>query len=94
MDVMTARYPLIEEIHMAPDAAWCFEAFAPRPFSFYLDSGMDPQKLGRYSFMGSDPFLVMRSRGDEITLIKDGVEEKRRGNPFDVLGELLADILP
>ena len=86
---MTARNPLIEEIHMAPDAAWCFEAFAPKPFSFYLDSGMDPQKLGRYSFMGSDPFLVLRSKGDEITLVKDGVEEKRRGNPFDVLGELL-----
>ena len=73
---------------MAPDAAWCFEGFSERPFSFFLDSGMDPQKLGRYSFLGSDPFLVMRSRGDEITLIQEGVEEKRRGNPFDVLGEL------
>jgi para-aminobenzoate synthetase component 1 len=82
-------YPLIEEIHMTPDAAWCFEALAPRPFSFWLDSGMDPQKLGRYSFMGSDPFLVMRSRGDEITLIRGGAEEKRKGNPFDVVGELL-----
>jgi para-aminobenzoate synthetase component 1 len=86
---MTVRFPIIEEIHMAPDAAWCFEAFALRPFSFFLDSGMDPQKLGRYSFMGSDPFLVLRSRGDEITLIKEGVEEKRRGNPFDIVGELL-----
>jgi len=88
-DIMTNYYPLIEEIHMAPDAAWCFEAFAPKPYSFYLDSGMDPEKLGRYSFMGSDPFLVMRSQGDEITLIKDGVGGKRRGNPFDVLEELL-----
>ncbi len=74
---------------MAPEAPWCFESFAPRPDSFWLDSGMDAPKLGRYSFMGSDPFLVMRSRGDEITLIKEGLEEKRRGNPFDVLGELL-----
>jgi para-aminobenzoate synthetase component 1 len=74
---------------MAPDALWCFEAFASRPFSFFLDSGMDPQKLGRYSFMGSDPFLVMKSKGDVITLIRGGVEEKRAGNPFDVLGELL-----
>ncbi len=86
---MPACYPLIEEIHMAPEAAWCFEAFSPRPYSFFLDSGMDPQKLGRYSFMGSDPFLVLRTRGDEITLLRDGVEEKRRGNPFDVVGELL-----
>jgi para-aminobenzoate synthetase component 1 len=86
-------YPLIEEIHMAPDAAWCFEAFAPQSFSFWLDSGMDPPKLGRYSFMGSDPFLVMRSRGDNITLIRNGVVEKRQGNPFDIVGELLRQCL-
>jgi para-aminobenzoate synthetase component 1 len=86
---LTKRYPVIEEIHMAPDAFWCFEAFASRPFSFFLDSGMDPQKLGRYSFIGSDPFLVMKSKGDVITLIREGIEEKRKGNPFDVLGELL-----
>jgi para-aminobenzoate synthetase component 1 len=86
---MKGRFPLIEEIFMAPDAAWCFEAFVPRPFSFFLDSGMDAKKLGRYGFMGSDPFLVMRSRGDCVTLIKNGVEEVIKGNPFDVLGDLL-----
>jgi para-aminobenzoate synthetase component 1 len=86
---MPARYPLVEEVFMAPEAAWCFEAFAPRPFSFFLDSGMDPAKLGRYSFLGSDPFLVLRSRGDSVTLIRDGKEKVRRGNPFDILGELL-----
>ena len=86
---MAARYPLIEEIHMAPEPLWCFEVFANRPYSFFLDSGMDPGKLGRYSFMGSDPFLVLRSRGDEITVIRNGTEEIRRGNPFDVLGEFL-----
>jgi para-aminobenzoate synthetase component 1 len=88
---MPFTYPIIEELFMAPDTAWCFESFAPRPFSFWLDSGMDPQKLGRYSFMGSDPFLVVKSKGDEITLIREGTEEKRRGNPFDILGELLSD---
>jgi para-aminobenzoate synthetase component 1 len=88
---MAVVYPLIEEIYMATDAAWCFESFAPRPFSFWLDSGMDPGKLGRYSFIGSDPFLVMRSRGEEITLTGNGTEEKRRSSPFDVLGELLAE---
>ncbi|MFH1647270.1 MAG: aminodeoxychorismate synthase, component I, partial [Chloroflexota bacterium] len=83
------RYPIIEEIKTPYSAARCFEAFAPRPFGFFLDSGMDPQKLGRYSFMGSDPFLVLRSRGDRVSLIRDGVEDVKRGNPFDVLGGLL-----
>jgi para-aminobenzoate synthetase component 1 len=86
---MSARYPLIEEIYMAPDAPWCFEAFAPRPFSFFLDSGMDAKKLGRYGFMGSDPFLVLRSRGNTVTLEKDGEEEISQGNPFDILGAFL-----
>ena len=86
---MKGRFPLVEEIFMAPDASWCFEAFAPRPFGFFLDSGMDPRKLGRYSFMGSDPFLVLRSRGDRVSLIRGGGEEIRRGSPFDILGELL-----
>src|SRR4030066_375380 len=88
---MTKRYPIVEELHMAPDAAWCFEAFAPRPFSFFLDSGMDPQRLGRYSFMGSDPFLVLRSHGREITLIRPEGTEVVSGNPFDMLGELLRE---
>jgi para-aminobenzoate synthetase component I len=86
---MPVRYPLVEELYMAPDALWCFESFAPRPFSFFLDSGMDAKKLGRYSFIGSDPFLVLRSRGDAVLLISNGKEEVRRGNPFDILGEFL-----
>ena len=84
------RYPLVEEIHTSLSASQCFETFKNRPFSFFLDSGMDPGKLGRYSFMGSEPFLVLRSRGEQISLIRDGVKESRRGNPFDVVGELLA----
>ena len=83
------RYPLVEEIQTPLTASQCFEVFRGQPFSFFLDSGMDPDKLGRYSFMGSDPFLVLRSRGEQISLIREGVEEVRWGNPFDVLGELL-----
>ncbi|MFC1908485.1 aminodeoxychorismate synthase component I [Chloroflexota bacterium] len=83
------RYPVTEELYTALTALQCFEIFHDRSFSFFLDSGMDPEKLGRYSFMGSDPFLVLRSRGDNISLIKDGLEEVRTGNPFDVVGELL-----
>ena len=60
------RYPLIEEIRTPLNAPQVFDAFREQPFSFFLDSGMDPGKLGRYSFMGSDPFLVLRSRGEEV----------------------------
>jgi len=84
------RYPLVEEIYTPLNTSQFFEMFKGRPFCFFLDSGMDTAKLGRYSFIGSDPFLVLRSRGNEVLLIRDGVKESKRGNPFDVVGELLA----
>ena len=31
-------------------------------YSFLLDSAMDPAKLGRYSFLGGDPFVVYRAK--------------------------------
>ncbi len=89
METSTKRHPLIEEISTSLTAPQAFELFKDRPFSFFLDSGMDPEKLGRYSFMGSDPFLVLRSYGKQISLIYSDRREIIVGNPFDVLGEML-----
>ena len=87
----TKRYPLVEEVATPLTAHRAFELLKDKPFSFFLDSGMDAQRLGRYSFIGSDPFLVMRSRGSEITLVSPDGEKTLTGNPFDVLGELLRE---
>ncbi|MCK4331566.1 MAG: aminodeoxychorismate synthase component I [Dehalococcoidia bacterium] len=83
------RYPLIEEIDTPLAAHEAFEPFHGYRYSFFLDSGMDPQRLGRYSFIGSDPFLVMTSRGNQVTLMRQDEQQIERGNPFDVLGRLL-----
>ncbi len=90
-DSSTQRAPLVVEFPDPPCASSAFELLRDKPFSFFLDSGMDPQKLGRYSFMGSDPFLVMRSRGKEIALLSPEGQKVVFGNPFDVLGELLQE---
>ena len=83
------RYPLIEEIDTPLAAHEAFESFHGYRYSFFLDSGMDAQRLGRYSFIGSDPFLVMTSRGNQVTLMWQDEPETEQGNPFDVLGRLL-----
>lgn len=44
-----------------PFWAYC-EMFSQEPYSFLLDSASDPQKLGRYSFIGAEPFLVFRAK--------------------------------
>ncbi|MEA1872518.1 MAG: aminodeoxychorismate synthase component I [Chloroflexota bacterium] len=83
------RYPLIEEVFTPLAAPELFELIKDRPYSFFLDSGMDTQRLGRYSFLGSEPFLVMNSRGSEITLVRGQEHEVQHGNPFDTIGKLL-----
>ena len=83
------RYPLIEEISLTLSPPDIFGLFHHEPHSSFLDSGMDPQRLGRYSFIGIDPFLVMRSRGNAITIMGEDKQKVERGNPFDVLGRLL-----
>ncbi|MFC1892580.1 aminodeoxychorismate synthase component I [Chloroflexota bacterium] len=84
-----SRCPLIEEIDIVLSPLDAFELFRNRQFSFFLDSGMDPHKLGRYSFMGSDPFLVFSSCGSEV-ILTEGLEKRCfNDNPFDVLGHYL-----
>jgi para-aminobenzoate synthetase component I len=87
--VIRNRYPLIEEVSTRLTPSELFGLLKDEPYSFFLDSGMDPQRLGRYSFFGSDPFLVVNSRGPEVALIRGQKQEVWHGNPFDALGKLL-----
>ncbi len=84
-----SRHPLIEEIDLKSSMPGTFELFRNDEFSFFLDSGMDPHKLGRYSFIGSNPFLVMSSRGTETTLRRGAEKSRLSGSPFDILSNLL-----
>lgn len=57
---------------------------------FFLDSGKDPERLGRYSFIGADPFIILKSKGRQIEITELGEKREVAGNPFEVLKELLA----
>jgi para-aminobenzoate synthetase component 1 len=83
------RYPVIEEIHLPPGAAQPFEVFRQEPFSFFLDSGMNEMSLGRYSFLGSSPFLILKSHNGQIVLAGPEGRQTRKANLFDTLDELL-----
>ena len=50
---------------------------------------MDAPALGRYSFIGSQPFLIFRSKGTNFQLDWGDRIEQRSGNPFDALREIL-----
>jgi len=84
-----SRYPLIEEIDPGLAPLNVFELLNEKQFSFFLDSGMDPHKLGRYSFIGSDPFLVLSTWGSESILTRGTEKSSLSGNPFDILNYFL-----
>jgi para-aminobenzoate synthetase component 1 len=86
---VSPRHPLIEEVDPPESAPAVFELFADEPFSYFLDSGMDPGKLGRFSFMGSSPFLVLKTWADKISIAAPSGTIRSRGDPFDVLRSLL-----
>ena len=46
-------------------------------------------ELGRYSFIGSQPFLIFRSKGTDLQLDWGNRVEQRLGDPFDALREIL-----
>jgi para-aminobenzoate synthetase component I len=80
---MANEGPLVEELKTGLSPVELFEVFANKANSFFLDSAMDAEKLGRYSLMGYDPFLVFSSRGEDITLKNKEGTSFLKGNPFD-----------
>jgi anthranilate synthase component 1 len=61
------------------------------PHSFLFESVEGGEKVGRYSFLGVEPFLVFRSRGQRIRIedLREGTQREIEGDPIDVLRELL-----
>ncbi|CUH97503.1 hypothetical protein P22_3634 [Propionispora sp. 2/2-37] len=57
---------------------------------FLLDSGRDPEGLGRFSFLGADPFLTFSCKGDKCHITRTGKPAvMQTGDPFELLRSLL-----
>ena len=60
-------------------------------YAFLLESVEGGEHVGRYSFLGKDPFLILRAR-DGKTTIERGGQTKQSDQPFiDTLRRLMAD---
>jgi anthranilate synthase component 1 len=64
------------------------------PDAFLLESVEGGEKIGRYTFLGVRPFLRLESRGEEITIERGRKLERRTGNIFEVIKELLQQHRP
>src|SRR5438552_2945496 len=60
-------------------------------YAFLLESVEGGEHVGRYSFLGKDPFLVLRGRANGVTIDQGGARTERRESFLDVLRGLMAE---
>jgi anthranilate synthase component 1 len=60
-------------------------------YAFLLESVEGGEHVGRYSFLGKDPFLILRSRNGKVTIDQAGAVTERDRPFIDVLRSLMAD---
>lgn len=63
-----------------------FQLLQEYPYCFFLDSGINGVETGRYSFLGSDPFFVLRADGRDafgaLRKLLNQYRLPRQGVPF------------
>jgi para-aminobenzoate synthetase component I len=82
--------PLVSEIPYPADPAELFSHFAADKYSIFLDSALTDERLGRWSFVSADPKMIVRSKGPQITVLRNGEQEITAAGPFEFLKSLLA----
>ncbi len=71
-----------------------FKKIETGDYAFLLESVEGGEKWGRYSFLGTEPSVIFRSKGKEIEIMENGKSKKEEGNPIDRLRELLSRYKP
>jgi para-aminobenzoate synthetase component 1 len=91
-----ARAAVVRELGSGPEPEAVFRALLGREGVFFLDSAGGPGGLARWSFLGAEPFLVLRADGREVTETGCGTDstapatpKRRQANPFAALGGAL-----
>ena len=67
---------------------------AEKPDSFLLESIEGGEKVGRYTFLGARPYMVLHAQGDRVTLDRSGKKQHLEGGVFRVLDQLLSEHKP
>lgn len=62
--------------------------------SFLLESIEGGEKIARYSFLGSDPIVIFKAKGNSIEILERGRSVKGKGDPIDKLKQLLSKYKP
>jgi len=82
--------PVVEEVKLADNIEEVFALFKDDPHPFWLDSSRPGGNMGRWSFMGSGPFVVLKTYGERVLLTESDRTAESVGDPFTVLRHQLS----
>src|SRR4029079_13966657 len=60
---------------------------AKEPEAFLLESVERGEQIGRYTFLGAKPYMQVRAKGEEVTVLQGKKRQVVKGNVFDVVKE-------
>ncbi|MBT9176602.1 MAG: Aminodeoxychorismate synthase component 1 [Firmicutes bacterium] len=80
---------LVEQIELKGSAEDTFAMLHNDPYPFWLDSSLVSATMGRWSFMGSSPFLTFKSWGRKVQYEEHGQVVVKTANPLVELRSLL-----
>lgn len=89
--------PIFEEFHYDLETpVSSYRKIKNDKYSFLLESVEGQEKWGRYSFFGSNPSLIFRSKGERFEILKDGVIVKCgfQKDPLQILKNILTQYKP
>jgi anthranilate synthase component 1 len=64
------------------------------PHAFLLESIEGGEKIGRYTFLGVRPYMIVSARNDEIRVERGRKSERHKGSIFQLVRELLREHRP
>jgi anthranilate synthase component 1 len=67
---------------------------ARQEYAFLLESVEAGERIGRYTFVGAQPRIVITARGNDLSITRGSRTEKRSGSIVDVLRETLLQHKP
>jgi len=88
--------PVVRTLHadlLTPVSAFLAVA-GKEPQAFLLESVERGEHVGRYTFLGARPYMVLTASGDEVTIQRGKKKEVRRGELLPVVRELLGEHKP
>lgn len=76
---------LTRSISLKKDPEEVFATFASQPGCFFLDSALATHELSRYSYIGAEPFLTLKSRGNVMDIVEGKKVRHQKGHPLEAL---------